>query len=285
MSKRLAELNAWIGRQEQADDVVTASALAKMSATLDRPDPAPRSGDPVPPGWQWMFCHHAALPADLGPDGHPRRGNFLPPVPLPRRMWAGGRLSFALPLRVGAPVRRRSTIAHIAEKRGRTGPLLFITVRHDYAGPDGGAVVEEQDLVYRDAPRPDEPAPPPEAAPALTDWRRVVQADPVMLFRFSALTFNGHRIHYDHPYATREEGYPGLVVHGPLLAVLMLDLVRRNAPEREIAAFDFRGLRPVFAGRPFIVAGKLDADAQGCALWIADESGAAAMRATARFRD
>lgn len=283
MNEGLVDLKAWTGREEQVEDVVAASAIAKMSATLDRADPAPRSGDAVPLGWHWMFCHDVAARAALGADGHPRRGGFLPPVPLPRRMWAGGRLSFGVPLRVGAAVRRSSTILRVEEKRGRTGPLLFVTVRHDYAGPEGSAVIEEQDLVYRAAPRRGDPVPPPEAPPASADWRRSLNADPVMLFRFSALTFNGHRIHYDHPYATQEEGYPGLVVHGPMLAVLLLDLARRNAPERAITEFRFRGLRPVISGRPFTAAGALDAGGQSCALWIADEGGAIAMRAAARF--
>jgi 3-methylfumaryl-CoA hydratase len=270
----------WIGRSETVDDVVTASALAKMSVTLARDDPPPGTGDPVPPGWHWMFAHAAAPAAALGPDGHTRRGGFLPPVVLPRRMWAGGRLTFGPPLRVGQTVTRRSTVRDVAEKAGRSGPLVFVTVRHDYAGPDGSAVIEEQDLVFRAAPRAGEGAPPAEAPPPAA-WRRTVRGDPVTLFRYSALTFNGHRIHYDQPYATREEGYPGLVVHGPLLATLMLDLVRRNAPGRAVQRFAFRALRPVFDTAPFEVAGAPAADGKDVALWIVDAAGAVAMRATA----
>ncbi|HEX7007938.1 MAG TPA: MaoC family dehydratase N-terminal domain-containing protein [Alphaproteobacteria bacterium] len=274
----------WVGREETVEDVVTASALAKMSATLGRDDPPPAPGDPVPPGWHWMFAHAPAPAAQLGPDGHTRRGGFLPPVAQPRRMWAGGRLTFGPPLRVGQTVTRRSTVLDIAEKTGRSGPLVFVTVRHDYAGPDGSAVVEEQDLVFRAAPRPGEQAPAPETPLAAT-WRRTVSADSTMLFRYSALTFNGHRIHYDHPYATREEGYPGLVVHGPLLATLMLDLVRREAPGRTIERFSFRGMRPVFDTAPFEVAGAPATDGTEVALWITESSGAVAMRASARFAE
>jgi 3-methylfumaryl-CoA hydratase len=270
----------WIGRGEVVDDVVTASALAKMSVTLARDDPPPAAGDPVPPGWHWIFAHAAAPASALGPDGHTRRGGFLPPVALPRRMWAGGRLAFGPPLRVGQPVTRRSTVLDIAEKEGRSGPLVFVTVRHDYAGPDGGAVVEEQDLVFRAAPKPGDATPAPETPPAAV-WRRTVRADSTMLFRYSALTFNGHRIHYDQPYATRAEGYPGLVVHGPLLATLMLDLVRREAPDRAIERFTFRGVRPVFDTAPFEVAGA--PDGRDIALWIADAAGAVAMRASAKL--
>ena len=147
-----AAIKDWIGREEIVDDVVTAAQLAKMSVTLARDDPPPAPGDPVPAGWHWMFAHAAAPASALGPDGHTRRGGFLPPVALPRRMWAGGRLAFGPPLRVGQTVTRRSTILDVAEKDGRSGPLVFVTVRHDYSGPDGSAVVEEQDLVFRAAP-------------------------------------------------------------------------------------------------------------------------------------
>jgi 3-methylfumaryl-CoA hydratase len=280
-----AAASEWIGRSETVEDVVTASALAKMAATLGRDDAAPAAGDPVPPGWHWMFCHAPAPASALGADGHTRRGGFLPPTRQPRRMWAGGRLVFGPPLRVGQPVTRRSTVLDVAEKTGRSGALVFVTVRHDYAGPDGSAVVEEQDLVFRAAPRPGERPPPAELAPPAR-WRRAVHADPVMLFRYSALTFNGHRIHYDQPYATQEEGYPGLVVHGPLLATLMLDLVRRNAGGRAIERFAFRGLRPVFDTAPFEIAGApAAADSREVTLWIADVHGALAMRASATLED
>ena len=281
-----AAIGSWIGREEVVDDVVTAAQLAKMSVTLARDDAPPAPGDPVPPGWHWMFCHAPAPASELGPDGHTRRGGFLPPIALPRRMWAGGRLAFGPPLRVGQAVRRRSTILDVAEKHGRSGPLVFVTVRHDSGGADGSAVVEEQDLVFRAAPQPsdsktsgDQPAAP--ETPPRAIWRRRVHADPVMLFRYSALTFNGHRIHYDHPYVTREEGYLGLVVHGPLLATLMLDLVRREAPGRRIARFAFRGLHPVFDTAPFEVAGAPSVDGAEAALWIADPTAAVAMRGTA----
>ncbi|MCW5773970.1 MAG: MaoC family dehydratase N-terminal domain-containing protein, partial [Rhodospirillaceae bacterium] len=182
------------------------------------------------------------------------------------------------PLRIGRAVTRISEITDVAMKEGRTGPLAFVTVRHAIADDDGDCVVEEQNLVYRDPPRPGDAAA-PEQPPAESDFHRIVTPDPVMLFRFSALTFNGHRIHYDQPYATAVEGYAGLVVHGPLLAILLLDLVRRERPGAVLSGFSFRAFRPVFDTSPFRIAGR--ADGGRVALWAEDNGGALAMRAEA----
>jgi 3-methylfumaryl-CoA hydratase len=275
----------WVGRREERVDWVTPSRLAAFSATLDRDDPFPADGDLAPPGFHWTLFHPLARQSELGPDGHPRRGGFLPPVPLPRRMWAGSRLRFHGPLRAGDRVRLLSTIDRVEEKRGRAGELVFVTVGHRLSGPSGLALEEEQDLVYRGAPGPGGagPAAPADAAPAGV-WRRRIAPDDVLLFRYSALTFNGHRIHYDRRYATGEEGYPGLVVHGPLLATLLLDLLRRNLPGGEVERFAFRALRPTFDTSPFTVEGAPADEARRIRLWSTDNAGQVAMEAEAWVR-
>jgi 3-methylfumaryl-CoA hydratase len=272
---------AWIGRKQHARDLVTASPVARLSATLDRDDPPPRAGDLLPPVWHWLFFLEAVPARGISPDGHPKRGEFLPPVTLPRRMWAGGRFQFLAPIRVGDAIERTSEIADVTTKRGRGGPLVFCTVRHTISAAGRPCVIEEHDIVYRDAPAPGEAPAPAQAAPDGAQFGRTITPDPVLLFRFSALTFNGHRIHYDHPYVTTVEGYPGLIVHGPLLAILLLDLVRREKPAASLGAFSFRAFRPVFDTGPFRIAGKATAD--GLLLWAEDNGGALAMRAEARL--
>ena len=220
----------WIGKTETRSDIVTAGPVAALSATLDRDDPPAQPGDPLPPLWHWLFFLDRHRASELGPDGHARRGGLLPPVPLPRRMWAGSRFEFHHPLRIGDQITRGTRVIDIKEKSGRSGPLVFVVVRHEISNADGLAVVEEHDIVYRDQPREKSPAAPPQPTPADAAWERTIQADDVLLFRYSALTFNAHRIHFDRRYATEVEGYPGLVVHGPLIATLLLDLLRRHDP-------------------------------------------------------
>ncbi len=274
------QYRAWIGRKQTARDEVTPAPVARLSATLDRDDPAPRPGDALPPAWHWLFFLEAVPMRGIGPDGHAARGEFLPPVPLPRRMWAGGRLRFLAPIRIGDTIERTSEIVDISLKQGRTGPLAFCTVRHSIGGGAGACAIEEQDIVYRGAPVPDEESAPSQPPPEGAEFTRSIAPDPVLLFRFSALTFNGHRIHYDHPYATKVEGYPGLIVHGPLLAILLLDLVRRERPDARLAEFSFRAFRPVFDTGPFRIAGKGPRDR--LLLWSEDNGGALAMRAEAK---
>ncbi len=274
-------LQSWIGREEVADDVAAAAPLAGLAATLDRADAACATGDAVPPGGHWLYFLPRALQSGLGPDGHALRGGFLPPVPLPRRMWAGGRLEFPGTLRLGEAIRRRSTIQNVTEKTGKSGALVFVVVRHEISGPGGLAVVEEQDLVYREEPDAAAPPLPPRMAPKDAAWSKTIRPDAVMLFRYSALTFNGHRIHYDRPYAVETEGYPGLVVHGPLVATLLMELCRDERPEARLTGFDFRMLGPLFDTAPFTVQGR-PTDG-GADLWAADSEGALASQATARF--
>ena len=274
-------LKTWIGRSETLEDTVTPVPAAALAATLDRDGP-PRLGDPLPPLWHWLYFLPLHRQSDIGPDGHPRRGGFLPPVPLPRRMWAGGRFTFHRPLRVGEAIRRTSTVADVSLKTGRSGSLVFVLVRHEIAGAAGDvALVEEHDIVYRDAPRPGETTPAPRPAPTASAWRRDIVPDDVLLFRYSALTFNGHRIHYDRRYVTGTEGYPGLVVHGPLLATLLVDLLARNI-STPLARFTFRAVRPVFDIAPFAVCGG-PSGPSAAALWVRGGDGFLAMEAEAAF--
>jgi 3-methylfumaryl-CoA hydratase len=273
--------SAWIGKTRIARDIAAAAPVARLSATLDRDDPPPEAGDPLPPVWHWLYFLDAVPMREIGPDGHAKRGDFLPPVPLPRRMWAGGRFQFRAPLRIGDAIERTSEIVDVSLKEGRTGPLAFCTVRHTIAAGAVPCVIEEHDIVYRGAPAPGEAPAPAQAPPEGAAFGRTIAPDPVLLFRFSALTFNGHRIHYDHPYVTKVEGYPGLIVHGPLLAILLLDLVRRERPDAAPSAFSFRAFRPVFDTGPFRIAGKPEGG--GLLLWAEDNAGALAMRAEVKF--
>ena len=245
-----------VGRTETAEDVADPRLSARLAATLDVPVPAAD----WPPLWHWTLFQDWRPPSGLGPDGHPRRGGFLPPVhDLPRRMWAGGRITFPGAIRTGDVVTRTSTILSVTEKAGASGRLVFVTVRHAIATPRGPAVEEEQDLVYRGTE-----GPAVREAPPAPDWpgaaTRTVTPDALILFRYSALTGNGHRIHYDHPYVTGEEGYPGLVVHGPLTATWLAAHALAASPGARLSRFAFRGRRPAFAPHPLTLLGRPDGD-------------------------
>ena len=237
----------FVGRREEREDRMDPRLAEGLAATLG----CPASGGDLPPLWHWMLFQDWRPADGLGPDGHPRRGGFLPPVhDLPRRMWAGGRLSFGAGLRVGDAVRRTSTICSVEEKSGGTGRLVFVTVEHVLDGPRGRVLTEEQDIVYRGAEGAAVKAAPPAPEPPPDALRATVLPDAVMLFRYSALTGNGHRIHYDHPYVTVVEGYPGLVVHGPLQATwLAAHALDSAGPGARLAAFSYRGRRPCFGDR------------------------------------
>jgi 3-methylfumaryl-CoA hydratase len=250
MSLDIEHLRQWIGRTESRSDLATAIPVQAMSATLDRDDPAPQAGDPIPPCWHWLYFLPVHRQSEIGPDGHPQRGGFLPPVSLPRRMWAGSSIAFLRPLRLGSNITRTSRIADVRGKEGRTGSLIFVRVRHEVGDEHGVALVDEHDIVYRDNPKPGDAVPPTQASPTECDWARTIRPDDVLLFRYSALTFNGHRIHYDRRYVTEVEGYPGLVVHGPLIATLLLDLLRRSLPQSDVSKFSFRALKPTYDMSP-----------------------------------
>ncbi len=274
-------LRSWIGKTETRSDHVASAPVALLSATLDREDPPPRVGDPIPHLWHWLYFLPVHRLSELGPDGHAQRGGFLPPVPLPRRMYAGGRFQFRRPLRVGDSISRVSRVADVSHKEGRSGPLVFVKVSHEISNHEGVALTEEHDIVYRENPKPGQSGPEPQRAPEEAAWSREIHANEVMLFRYSALTFNGHRIHYDRRYATEVEGYPGLVVHGPLIATLLLDLLRRHLPDEAVTSFAFRAIRPLFDTAPFKVCGKVEPDSKTIQLWAADAEGFQSMEATA----
>jgi itaconyl-CoA hydratase/mesaconyl-C4 CoA hydratase len=263
------DLSSWIGRQETSHDHFSVNLLKRIAATFG--EPVPHAGEPLPPLWQWCFFQDPVAEAGLGRDGHPARGGFLPPAADRNRMWAGGRLEFFIPLKAGADATRVCTLTHIEKKHGRTGALLFVTVRHEYFQGGELAIREEQDIVYR------EPTPP---KPGGTDplisgeWSEQIEPSPVLLFRYSAVTFNGHRIHYDYPYVTDAEGYSGLVVHGPMIATLNLRAFVRANPQATLRRFSYRGVRPLIAPQPFTVGGRIEAP--GVAqLWAGNADGLA----------
>ena len=276
------KISDWIGRTESRADVITAWPIAALNATLDYEAAEPAAGDAVPPGWHWLYFLEAKRAGELGHDGHPRRGGFLPPVALPRRMWAGGRIEFRQPLRIGDRVRRESTLLSVEHKQGRSGDLVFVTVRHEVSANGTVAISEEHDIVYREAAKPGDQPVAGKPAPARAAWQRALTADPVLLFRYSALIFNGHRIHYDLDYARQEEHYPGLIVHGPLQTTLLLDLCRHHA-SRPVRRLEYRALHPLFHTERFTVNGNPAADGSSAELWTANAAGFIAMAGTAQF--
>jgi 3-methylfumaryl-CoA hydratase len=280
---QLAHWRSWLGRTEQRSDLVCAAPLNAWAATLDRDDPEALPGSDAPPLSHWMFFAPLARQSQLGPDGHAQRGGFLPPIPLPRRMWAGSRLQFHHALQVGDEITRVSRITHIDGKSGRSGALAFVTVRHEISNARGVAIVDEHDIVYRDAPQAGAPAPAPQPAATDETFVRRFVPDPVLLFRYSALTFNGHRIHYDRNYVTEVEGYPGLIVHGPLIATLLMDLLRRERPHAVIQRFAFTAKSPLFDLHPFDVCGRFDDGERAVSLWARNHQGALAMQASAEL--
>jgi 3-methylfumaryl-CoA hydratase len=281
----LAHLQTWVGKTETLQDVVSAAPVSGLSATLDRADAPPAPGTLLPPLWHWLYFLPQHRQSLLGEDGHAQRGGFLPPVPLPRRMWAGGRLQWQAsnPLAVDDAVQRVSRIVSVTHKAGRTGDLVFVLVKHEVHNLNGLALTEEHDIVYRANSKPGDAVPSPQLADKDSAWSMQIQPDDVLLFRYSALTFNGHRIHYDRRYVTEVEGYPGLIVHGPLIATMLVDLLRRNLPRAHIARFEFRAVRPVFDVAPFQVHGKPSADGKTVQLWTEDHEGWLTMQATATF--
>ena len=283
-AEQLAHWRSWLGRTEQRHDVMSAASLNGLAATLDRDDPEVQPGTEAPPLAHWMCFAPTARQSQLGPDGHASRGGFLPPIELPRRMWAGGRLQFHHALRVGDAITRHSRVARIDAKSGRSGALAFVTVQHEVHGPRGLAINEEHDIVYREAAQPGASGALPQRADTDETFSRAIVPDPVLLFRYSALTFNGHRIHYDRTYVTEVEGYPGLIVHGPLIATLLMDLLRRHRPEATVRRFEFAAVRPLFDLHPFTLCGRFDdGDARRLRLWTRDHEGMLTMRASAEI--
>lgn len=266
-----------IGRTERHLQVIDADRAAALAATLDL-DTVPKSGDPLPPGWHWLYFNPFVQRRNIGSDGHPKRGGFLPAVTLPRRMWAGGHLTYHQPLTIGLETEKTSEIMDVKAKTGRAGSLVFVTVRHRLSQDGSLCIEEEQDIVYREAAAPGSPKPVPGAAPEGAVRSEAVTPDPVLLFRYSALTSNGHRIHYDRTYAREEEDYRDLVVHGPLTATLLQGFA--TAGGGRMTRFEFRGMAPLFVDRPFsLEAGPIENGT--LPLWAKGPEGELAMQASA----
>lgn len=276
------DYQAWVGREEESNERIAVSVVQAMAATLDW-DTSPSEGEALPPGWQWLFFNPKVRRSALGVDGHPARGGFLPPVELPRRMWAGSRITYLDPLPIEAQAIKRSRILKVEHKTGKRGSLCFVTVQHTISANDSTCIVEEQDIVYREATSPGSaPAPTPPRHAAVAQWSRRIDLDTTLLFRYSALTFNGHRIHYDQAYARNEEGYPDLVVHGPLTATLLQQFALEHGGGRRLSRFDFRGVTPLFVGRAFQLEGK-QLDDGSLEVWARGPDGELCMSATAAF--
>ena len=275
------QYQSWIGNTETSSDLLTTAPMVSMAATLDKADLNFDIGTEVPPLWHWLFFLNPARHSLLASDGHAEKGDFLPPIPLPRRMWAGSRFEFRQPLLVGETISRRSEIKSIKFKQGRSGQLAFVCVHHQVSSERGIALREEHDIVFRDNAAAATPAPEPLSAPEQSDFHRSVTADAVLLFRYSALTFNGHRIHYDRDYVTQTEGYPGLVVHGPLLATLLCDLLLESLPGCKLEKFEFKAMHPVFDLNDFKVCGLQPDEHNVSRLWIQDHNGSLCMDAAA----
>ncbi len=273
----LDHLREWIGREREDEDVADVRHARLMAATIGRAGPPPEAGEPMPPLWHWIHFLEGAPRAELGRDGHPARGGFLPPVPLSNRMWAGGRVEFDAPVPLGAAMRKRSRILSVDAKQGRTGPLVFVTVRHEVFAEGRRCIAEEHDIVYREPPAPGTPPPAGEVPPA-GEHRRTIEPDSTLLFRYSALTFNGHRIHYDLDYCRMVEGYPNLVIHGPLVATLLAGFAQ-EAGGRPLRRFEYRAVKPAFLGTTLT----LEANREGARVdcWCRLAEGAISMRASA----
>lgn len=277
-----SDLQAWVGRSEERRDIIISERCVGLQAALNLQGDRLSDGDALPPLWHWLYFWDIAPRSELGRDGHPAVGGFMPPVGPARRMWAGSRVSFPGKLRLGEPATRVSTIEKVAEKSGRSGKLVFVTVRHELSGSEGLAIVDEHDIVYREDTGEGASARPGEPASDGAKWIEQVDPDPTLLFRYSALTYNGHRIHYDRDYARDVEGYDGLVVHGPLLATMMVGMAARSLPDRSVSRFEFRGQRPVMDIETFTV--NVDPDGEDAVdVWVANGEGMFAMRGRTEF--
>ena len=274
-------LKQWVGNKETIEETISAVPLLRMGATLDRQPREIIIGDEVPPLWHWAYFITPTRASELGRDGHAALGDFMPPVHLPRRMWAGGKFKFIKPLRVGDLARKESSVRDVTLKQGRTGNLCFVEVEHCIFVGDELRFSETHNIVYRDEKQNGEAAVLPPEAPANAVWTHEVIPDSTLLFRYSALTFNGHRIHYDLDFCRNQEGYPGLVFHGPLTATLLLELAMENNPDRALESYQFKALSPLFDDTAFSLNGKMeDSKAE---MWAANADGRLAMKASVSF--
>ena len=281
LTAEIESLNQWKGHEERVEEILSPLKVEGYHAVLDTGEPSANEGEPAPPGIHWMLARSNTPHSQLGHDGHGRRGGFIPPINLPRRMWAGSDIEFIRPLVVGEKVVRRSNFDSVVHKQGRTGNLVFVKLRHEYSIREEICLCEIQTLVFRESPKADDPKPELQPSPGEASWERSLVPDPVLLFRYSALTFNGHRIHYDRSYCIEEEGYPGLLVHGPLQATLLLDLCRRYKQAAPLKRFMFRAMSPVFDGEEIGICG-IEDEGKG-RLWIRGPAGEMAMSAEASW--
>lgn len=273
---------AWIGKKETIYDFSTAHPTAMMQAMLNQPN---KQFNEVPHLYHWFYFLPVVDSAELAEDGHPKKGHFLPPIPFPKRMWAGGRLQFLIPIRLNQNIRRESEIINVDLKHGKSGDMYFVTVKHSIFAEDQLAIIEEHDIVYREATN-HVPATPVKnetaSTPKAYSYKKQFSVDHTLLFRYSAITFNAHRIHYDHPYATQVEAYPGLIVHGPLLATLLLHTFKQENPDKEINSFEFRAVSPVFDFDTFSICG--DVQQNNAELWIEKSDSHLCMKAKVTFK-
>jgi len=282
--EEIAHLKTWIGKTETLHDVVTLFPVQALATTFNQAS-SYKEGDVLPELWHWLYFLPNAPMSEVGPDGHPKRGGFLPPVPLPRRMWAGSRLTWHHPLKVGDKITRHSTIASVEHKSGRSsGDLIFVTVKHEIFNTQGLAISEEHDIVYRPVPKDTDQLAAPVIIDEIPDWQNEIIPSEVLLFRYSALTFNGHRIHYDRKYVNEVEIYPGLIVHGPMIATMLIELLHEHLPNRRLKNYEFKAIRPLFDIHHFAVNGKVQEDGK-ISLWTKNHEGYASMKATATLAD
>ena len=278
-------LNDWIGKTETAHDTVSPASLDALAACLDYEVGVVEPGDVVPPLWHQIYCCNATTQSMLGVDGHPRKGEFWPPVNLARRMTVGNSIRFLKPLHVGDSLSRTSRISSLVEKEGSSGPLTFISVEHEYSGPDGLSILEVHDVVYRglevEGGRSNRR--PPAPVETVSSAQKTLTPNEVMLFRYSALTFNAHRIHYDRRYAMDNEGYPGLLVQGPLTATLLADFVRELCPDEAFKKLEYRAVSPLFVNEPIAMYAKIAEDNSCVDVWAANPAGDLALKATVTF--
>ena len=269
----------WINKTTEVEDTIRLQPANFMEATLNRP-PKLKEGDNLPPLWHWIYFLEAKPESDLGRDAHPKKGDFLPPIHLPRRMWAGGRFTFCNDLIIGEKAKKITTIRKIVEKEGSAGPLCFITLEHKIYSKEEISIIEEQDLVYLQDQQGSKSLPLAQNNPERPDFSQEIHPSEILLFRYSALTFNGHRIHYDLDYARNVEGYDGLVFHGPLTATLLLDLALKEK-NKPIKKYSFRGTAPLSNLDCFWIEGKSENDST--ILWARRKDGVVAMKAKAEF--
>lgn len=274
-------LRQWIGKQEIIEETISAGPLRRMRATLDCEPETIIDGEVIPPLWHWAYFLSPVRASELGRDGHAALGDFMPPVPLPRRMWAGGKITINDAIRVGETARRESTVRDVQLKQGRTGKLCFVEVEHSFFVGKDLRFSEIHNIVYRDVKQPGEDEILPPVSPSDAQWTREVIPDSILLFRYSALTFNGHRIHYDLDFCRDHEGYPGLVFHGPLTATLLLQLAGEHNPGKIPEEYEFRAYSPLFDNAPFTLNGKMDGPV--AELWASNADGRMAMKARVRF--